>query len=92
VNPADVAPMVVVSIMFVMGGLTFILRGPIGKANARRFEGGGGLPPTDTDTRLQELESRVADLELERHELTERVDFAERLLTQLKDAPKELHR
>lgn len=90
-NPNDVAPMVIVSVLFVMSGLTLILRGPIGKAIAKRFEGGTGLPPTDTDARLLDLESRVAELEHERHELAERVDFAERMLLQSRDASRELH-
>lgn len=84
-SPSDVAPAVVAMVFLIMGGLTLILRGPLGKAIARRFEGGLPLAP-ETEARLQELEARVAELEHERHELAERVDFAERLLAQGRDA------
>ncbi|HTO72931.1 MAG TPA: hypothetical protein VMJ30_03885 [Gemmatimonadales bacterium] len=68
-------------------GLTFlaVLRGPVGKAWARKIDGGaGGATAEEIDAlyaRIEQLEAgqeRVAELE-------ERVDFAERLLTRQKD-------
>ena len=71
-----------VGIMGVIGGTAVvILRGPIGRAVARRIdEGGAGGSAEEFDqlhARIDELEagqSRMAELE-------ERLDFAERLLT-----------
>ena len=89
-NSSDLAPMVAVSVMFIMGGLAFIFRGPLGKAIARRIEGNIGSP--ELEARVVELEHRLTDVEQERAELAERVEFAERVLLQMKDAPKELGR
>lgn len=59
------------------------LHGPIGKAIARRLEGGpppgSELPPEQVLGELDELRQRLAELE-------ERVDFSERLLAQGRDA------
>jgi hypothetical protein len=63
-----------------------VLRGPVGRAWARRIEqdGTGGASAEELDqlhARLEELEagqSRIADLE-------ERLDFAERLLTRQRE-------
>ena len=90
-NPNDVAPMVMVVVMAAMAGLVLIFRGPVGKALARRLEAHQAVPG-DVDTRLHELEARVTELEQERVELGERLDFAERILSQVKDAPRELPR
>ena len=60
----------------VVGG-TIVLRGPLGKALARRLEGapplGDGPPAEELLAELDELRARVLELE-------ERVDFSERLL------------
>jgi hypothetical protein len=59
------------------------LHGPIGKAIARRLEGGpppgSELPPEQVLGELDEMRQRLAELE-------ERVDFSERLLAQSRDA------
>jgi hypothetical protein len=70
----------------VMLGLTAtaVLRGPLGKALARRLEGPPALPDTSAQ-QLDDLQVRMADLEVQvgrMHELEERLDFAERLLAQ----------
>jgi hypothetical protein len=65
--------------LFVGGGV-LVLRGPVGRALARKIEGhaaGSGD--------LAEIEERLADVDSLRQrvgELEERVDFAERLLAQ----------
>jgi hypothetical protein len=89
VTPEDVAP--IIALLVVTAGLVMIFRGPVGKAIARRLEGPPALSG-DAEARLGELEGRVAELERERDELAERVDFAERLLGQVKDAARELPR
>lgn len=90
-NPDDVAPMIVISVLALSAGAVLILRGPIGKAIARRLEG-SSTPSAEAGARLGELEGRVAELERERHELAERVDFAERLLGQVRDGSGEARR
>lgn len=55
-----------------------ILRGPVGQALARRLHGeasGGELPPETVLGELDDLRSRLLELE-------ERMDFSERLLAQ----------
>lgn len=69
------------------GALGFFF-GPIGKALGRRLEPRRSDPGPDP-ARLSELESRVAELEQvppRVGELEERVDFAERMLAQRRDA------
>jgi len=66
------------------GGMIAISKTSIGKAFARRIEGGaqGG----DVEDRIQELRQ---DLDAVRHELAEtqeRLDFTERALAQVRDA------
>jgi hypothetical protein len=76
----DVAGAVVGSIFFLSVTAAVILRGPLGRALARRIEGGLGA----SDERMLQLESRVQELEAGQGrlaELEERVDFAERMLT-----------
>jgi hypothetical protein len=61
---------------------TIILRGPLGRALARRIEGGVPLADGASD-RMAQLEHRVAELEsaqLRMCELEERVDFTERMI------------
>lgn len=72
--PGDMAPLIVTIVIAVCAAATFILRGPVGKALARRLEAGPRQLDTDQDDRrTAALEQRVAELE-------ERLDFAERLL------------
>lgn len=86
-NENDVAPMMMMIVLCLTVGATVILRGPVGKALARRLEGKAGADPALTE-RIDELEHRLGEMEQERiriGELEERLDFAERLLA----APKE---
>lgn len=73
--PSDMAPLIVTIVIAVCAAATFILRGPVGKALARRLEGAVSAEPTslESERRTAALEHRVAELE-------ERLDFAERLL------------
>ncbi|HEU5218157.1 MAG TPA: hypothetical protein VFU23_05825 [Gemmatimonadales bacterium] len=76
------APMVMAAVLFISVGVVLVLRGPVGKALARRIEGKVGADPALAE-RLEELEHRLAELEQERArmgELEERLDFAERML------------
>lgn len=65
-----------------IGGIAWVLRGPVGHAIARAI--GGAAPelppeiPGEVYGELDELRARVAELE-------ERVDFSERLLTKGQD-------
>jgi tetrahydromethanopterin S-methyltransferase subunit G len=62
-------------------GATIVLRGSVGQALARRIQGEGGsseLPPETVLNELEELRSRVLELE-------ERVDFSERLLAKARE-------
>ncbi|MCC7131875.1 MAG: hypothetical protein SFV24_21720 [Gemmatimonadales bacterium] len=77
--------------MTVVAGAVAIFRGPLGKAIARRLEG-GAAPPADLEARLQDLEARVLAGEEERNELLGRLEFAERLLLQNKESARELPR
>lgn len=79
-NSGDIAGAVVAVIFFLSVVAIFILRGPLGRALARRIEGVAGA----VDERVGQLEHRVAELEQAQTrmaELEERVDFAERMLT-----------
>jgi len=84
VPPGDIAP-VLMGIAVMLGlTATAVLRGPLGKALARRLEGPAALPDTSAQ-QLEDLQVRLADLEVQvgrMHELEERLDFAERLLAQ----------
>jgi hypothetical protein len=72
-------------------GAVLIFRGPLGRAIARRIEGTVG-PSPEIESRVAELEQRLQDADHERAELLERIEFAERLLLQAKDAPREIGR
>ena len=66
-------------LMLGIGG-TIVLRGPLGRALARRLEG-GSPPAVDVEPLLHELDevrSRMVELE-------ERMDFTERLLARERD-------
>jgi hypothetical protein len=68
------------------GGFIGMLFSPLGAAIARRLSPHGDEA---TDTRMAELEARIGELEGQLQgvqELSERMDFAERLLTQQRDA------
>lgn len=69
-----------------LGSGVLVLRGPVGRALARKIEGRTGGPED-----LSSIEDRLADVDVLRQrmgELEERVDFAERLLAQARgDAP-----
>jgi hypothetical protein len=88
-NPNDVAPALVGSLFFLSVAAVIILRGPLGKAWAKRIEGASGQVDTQVFPAVEDLQGRVAELE-ERvgrmHELEERLDFAERLLAQGREA------
>lgn len=89
-SPAYVALLVpILTTAAVVIGVVFILRGPVGKAMARKLEG-GSFPGGDHVGRVEELEARVADLERDRVELAERIEFTERLLSQVRDGQREL--
>ncbi|MEO8451970.1 MAG: hypothetical protein ABI647_19420 [Gemmatimonadota bacterium] len=94
-NPNDIAPVFIVTLLTFTVGAILIFRGPIGKAIARRLEGSTGSNAELERHRLTELEGRLADLEASQArmaELEERVDFTERLLAQERDPAKELRR
>lgn len=81
-NSGDIAGAVVAIIFFLSVAGTFILRGPLGRALARRIEGVSGV----VDDRIVQLEQRVAELEQSQArvaELEERVDFTERMLARV---------
>ncbi len=63
------------AIMMLGIGGTIVLRGPLGKAIARRIEG-SDAPEVDVEPVLQELD----DVRARMLELEERMDFTERLL------------
>jgi len=74
-------------IAFGLAALGFFF-GPIGKALGARISGGKARRPGAGLTtgemaaeRLSALEDRIAELEMERGQLEERLEFAERLLT-----------
>ena len=88
-DPGELALFLAVGMGFL--GLFF---GPIGQAIGRRI--GGAKSKGDSTTglttgemtaeRVAALEDRIAELEGERGQLEERLDFAERMLTQGKEA------
>jgi len=89
-NSDDVVAMIIMVVLFVSVASIFILRGPLGRALAKRIEGSKAVDD-ETAHRLEELESRVQTVELTQErmlELEERVDFAERLLAREKDVPR----
>lgn len=93
--PPDLAARFIIMMTLIAGvGLVLILRGPVGRALARRLEGSSGAAP-ELLARVDELEARVAELEQDRArtaELEERVDFAERLIARQEQAVRELPR
>jgi hypothetical protein len=82
-----------------IGGLFLgLFFGPIGQAIGRRIAGGKQKPDLATGLttgemtaeRMAALEERVMELESERGQLEERLDFAERLLAQSPPGLKEV--
>jgi len=70
------------------GVLVTALIGPIGQAIGRRISRAKGADPATglttgemTAERVAALEERIAELEADRVQLEERLDFAERMLT-----------
>jgi hypothetical protein len=63
-------------------GAVMIGRGPIGQALARAIGGHAG----EIELEVVELRQQVEQLRLEMGDMQERVDFAERLLAQPRDA------
>ncbi len=79
--PGDMAPVFITSLIIVAAAAVLILRGPLGRALARRLEGTAGRD----ESAAAGLADRVAELEQRDNrlvELEERLDFAERLLAQ----------
>ena len=82
--PGDVAPVLIMGIAILAAAAVLIMRGPLGRALARRLEGNAGQGDATNAgvagiaERVSELEQRDARLA----ELEERLDFAERLLAQ----------
>jgi len=72
----------------VLAGMVLILRGPVGRALARRIEGTAGQSEGLSLAEADELRGRMSELEQQHSrllELEERLDFAERLLAQPRD-------
>jgi hypothetical protein len=89
--PDQAAFFFLVFTLMVTTGATLILRGPLGKALAKRLEGRGTGPDDSTVAELAELRGRLQELEQQQdriHELEERVDFAERLIAQQREQPR----
>ena len=84
--PPDIlAPLI--AVITVAASFVLVLRGPLGKALARRIE--GSRMDEDAAERLSEVETRLMALEGAQErilELEERLDFAERLLARDKAA------
>jgi len=72
-----IAPMVVLSTLFLSAGAVLILRGPLGRAFADRIAGRHVM----SDPETQRLRQDVEDLRAELAAVQERLDFAERLLS-----------
>jgi hypothetical protein len=78
---------IVITGIMVWGGVQ-VFRGPIGHAIARWFGGTGeGADPAMLEE-LEHLRGGVARLEGHVAELEERLDFAERLLAERREAPR----
>lgn len=63
-------------------GAVMLGRGPIGHALARAISGRSG----ETELEVVELRQQLDQLRLEMGDMQERIDFAERLLAQPRDA------
>ncbi|HET9294451.1 MAG TPA: hypothetical protein VFO06_09170 [Gemmatimonadales bacterium] len=81
--PGDIAPVFLTTALALIAGVTFILRGPVGKALARRLE--GHQPPEDRSSEIAGRLAQVDELSHRVAELEERLDFAERLLARSRE-------
>lgn len=89
-DPDVLAPMVVMVVLTVTIGATIVLRGALGKALADRIAGRHRESEAGKDPEIRELRDELDDVRGQVAELQERVDFAERLLSQQRsgvDAP-----
>jgi len=75
-------PEIPMSIFFLAMAAIFVLRGPFGRALADRLAGRSGID----DREVRELRGEVDDLRHQLTEVQERLDFAERLLAQHREA------
>jgi hypothetical protein len=69
----------VIAVVAISIGLAKIFRGPLGAAIADRIRGGPPAVDTELAAEVEHLRSRLAEVE-------ERLDFAERLLSQAREA------
>jgi hypothetical protein len=67
------------------GGVVLVFRGPVGQALARRLQGKSGELEQEMITELQALRDHVQLLEQQVEEVSERLEFNERLLAQGRD-------
>jgi ubiquinone biosynthesis protein UbiJ len=81
--PGDIAPVFLTTALALIAGVTFILRGPVGKALARRLE--GNQPPLNESAEIAGRLAQVDELSHRVAELEERLDFAERLLAKSRE-------
>ncbi|HKW40608.1 MAG TPA: hypothetical protein VJN39_05105 [Gemmatimonadales bacterium] len=82
-----VAPTLAIILVMLIGG--GVLRGiirPIGEAIERIRRSGGAPLPDDAGRQIGELVDEVRQLRTELNELTERMDFAERLLAKSRES------
>jgi len=77
---------VVPVVMFVMIGLTVILRGPLGQAIADRVRGGTGEADPRLREELEHLRMEIDEVRGQLSETQERLDFAERLLARREES------
>jgi hypothetical protein len=75
-------PEIPMSIFFLAMAAIFVLRGPFGRALADRLAGKSGVD----DREVRELRGDVEELRHQLTEMQERLDFAERLLAQQREA------
>jgi len=75
-------PEIPMSIFFLAMAAIFVLRGPFGRGLADRLSGKSGID----DREVRELRGDVEDLRRQLTEVQERLDFAERLLAQHREA------
>ncbi len=86
-SPEFAAMVMLVFTVLVGATVAITLRGPLGRALARRIEGKYADP--DESVRMLDMEHRMAELETSQArvaELEERLDFAERLLARPAEA------
>lgn len=82
-NPETAAVFGMMFLGMMLAGVVLILRGPVGRALARRIDGTSGQAEGLSAADADELRHRVAELEQQQVrmlEFEERLDFAERLL------------